>query len=514
VTSTQPPNLPGRRRDSDWLNPPLPLSLFVAVSFSQSGPHHGSRFREAVEQYSRIWNSLDVRYSAYRARDTWWNFVTEIRLHPDLPGATIDESLVELDDFVAGKLTLPMTDLAPILDGVDRGQVRFGDHQFKLAWPSRTGDGRHDEQQLHPVFSITHPEDGWRPFWQPEVDSVAFELGTSGGSLTETFTQEKWTNLERRLLTHTPPYFGMEDLMLYFLRANPPHNPGGSSRFFVAAPLYTRIESSDLSEGGTLGIRVRSPPQARPCDMRVVARRITGSKIERVVLRATENEALIAGVEPIVLNVPLEGCDWIDGAIIFVDERVDRFQFALPTPGSPNPRLAAVAITDLGARRFAQFVEGDESVLKIENGQEVGFSWLLALCGFQVLSTGLRGFNMGAAPDLVAFVPFSNLAIVVEATTRDLMGEGKLVRLADRAESLRRELSQFEVIAVALTGKRALSQPEVDQATHLGIKILVPDDCSRLRDLADQNEGPRRAFEYIKAKRNQATAGQLRGAIS
>ena len=129
-------------------------------------------------------------------------------------------------------------------------------------------------------------------------------------------------------------------------------------------------------------------------------------------------------------------------------------------------------------------------------------SWLLGLCGLQVISSGLRGFNMGDAPDLVAFVPYANQGMVVETTLRDLMGAGKLVRLRDRSSALSRELPNFEVVAVAVTAKQSLSDPEVALANQLGIKVLLPRDLTKLREFAERNEPPAATFNYIKAKRN------------
>ncbi len=476
----------------------------MAVSFSASGPHQLARFREVVGQYSGIWNSLDIRYSAIKAYDDWWNFATEIRLHYDDPGPGESESLVRLEDFVAGRLSLPFSELDSILDQVDRQELRVDEHAFKLAYPTRRADGGMTEYPLHSFFSVAQIGDQWRSFWQPEPDCVTFQLGAPGGSLQEMLDQHRWSDIERRLLIHDPPYFGMEDLMLYFLRAKPPHGLGGGTRFWVSAPLYTRIEGQELSENQDLVLRVRAPPRARCCDLRIVGRKVTGNAIERVVVRATEDESKLAGSDVVSFTVPLHTCDWVDGGLIFGTERVDRFQLALPSKESANPRLAALAITDLGNRRLEEFITGDEGSLRLENSQEVGLSWIFTLCGFQVLSTGLRGFNMGSAPDLVAFVPYSNAAIVLEATLRDLMAEDKMVRLRDRAESLSRQLPNFEVVAVAATAKPSLTAPEVSLADSLGVRVLLQPDVARLQEFAMRNDSPRAAFDFIKAKRNVA----------
>lgn len=474
----------------------------MAVSFSSSGPHHVARFREVVRRYEPIWQSLDIRYSALRARDCWWNFVTEVKLHFDPPTPSGPESQVQLDDFIAGHLSVPISELDAILSLVDQGTLNFGGQVIKLAQPTRAGDGSLTEYPAHPFFGVFHQEDSYRPFWQPEPDSVGYQVGSSSSSLHEILNQEVWNDIERRLLIHDPPYFGLEDVLLYLLRSNPPNQLGGATRFWVTAPLYTRIESTELTEARDLKLHVRAPPRARRRDLRVVARTAAGSTIERIVVRAPGDTNDIAGPDPVVLTVPLRGRDWIDGAVIFGIERVDRFQLSLPSPDFANPRFAALTITDLGSQRLGQFLEGDESSLRIENGQEVGMSWLLGLCGLQVISSGLRGFNMGDAPDLVAFVPYANQGMVVETTLRDLMGAGKLVRLRDRSSALSRELPNFEVVAVAVTAKQSLSDPEVALANQLGIKVLLPRDLTKLREFAERNEPPHATFNYIKAKRN------------
>lgn len=476
----------------------------MIASFSSSGPHHVARFREVVSRYPGLWKSLDIRYSAMKAHGRWWNFVTEVRLHWDEPALTGPESLVQLEDFVAGRLSGPFSDLDSILDQVDRQELEFGEHRFTLAHPSHSGGSSPTEYPFHPFFSVAQVGDGWKPFWQPEPDCVSFQVGATGGSLQELMDQHRLADIERRLLTHEPPYFGFEDLMLYFLRANQPHGLGGSTRCWISAPLYARIESQELLETHDLRLRIHAPPTARRSDLRVVGRRVKGSTIDRIVIRAAENENLLVGDGSVSVTIPLQTCDWVDGALIFGTERVDRFQLSLPSNESANPRLAVLAMTDLGNRRLDEFVTGAEASLRLENAQEVGLAWVLTLCGLQVLSTGLRGFNMGSAPDLVAFVPYVNAALVLEATRRDVMSEEKLVRLRDRTETLSRHLPDFDVVAVAATAKTSLTMPEVSLSDSLGVRVLLQPDLARLMEFALRNDPPRVTFDFVKAKRNLA----------
>ena len=118
------------------------------------------------------------------------------------------------------------------------------------------------------------------------------------------------------------------------------------------------------------------------------------------------------GAAPLDLTVDAAGFEWVGGALILKEEKVDEFTFVLPTSNQPNPRLASLDVTDQGSRKFQEFIEGNLAVGRPEESHEIRAAWLLGMAGFQVISSGLRSFSMGSAPDAFAFVPFSKAVLV------------------------------------------------------------------------------------------------------
>jgi hypothetical protein len=472
----------------------------MAISFATSGPHHLAEFRRQVGAFREVWHSLDVRYSAVQIGSDWFNFITDILLSPAEVSTPHDEPLVELSTFVALSRKLPISHLDGILDEIGQGAIRVHDHNVRLAQPPRQVGDHASAYPLQPFFRRSEAGSGWKPFWDPGRESVGFELEAHGGSLHELLPQERLGELERQLLVHSPPYFGLLDLSRYFLRSNAPGLSGGG-QLNVRAPLYTWVEDLQLEGDSALQLLVHCPSTISVNKLRLVARGVHDDEIVRFDLNGAGLTREGESGELIRFRIPVEDLSWIEGVVVLQDLRVDQFVFSLPLANSPNPRYDAIYTTDVGERRLRQFVGGDSGLGRIENQQVIGLTWILQLCGFQVLPAGLSGLNMGDSPDLFAFVPLSSSALVVEATTRDLAADGKLVKLHDRAEGLRRRLPNHDVVAVAATGKPTVTQPEADLAHRLGIVILAQSQLEELRIAAEQNTPTGKVFERIKQLR-------------
>lgn len=473
----------------------------MVVSFASSGPHHFVAFREQVSRFEGVWRSIDIRYSAVKVGDDWLNLMTDIRLSPAAapsPGTEDSEVFVRLPRLIAGRITQDLSQLDQVLQDIESTRLNLDGTPIRLVQPSREGVGTAQNFPFQPFFGEVSPSDGWKPFWDPERESKSFTLLAHGGNLGELVNQDLWRRFEHELLVHSPPYFGLDDLLRYFIRATDPVNTGGSTRLAVRAPVYTWVESQELDEGSNLVTRVRCPLTIQGTDLRLVARAGTDSSVVRFDERG--GHAVAADDHNIVtITVPVEGLHWIQGALILRDTRVDDFAFALPRASSANPRYDALYITDVGERRLRQFVEVDNAMTRPELAQVAGLSWLFQLCGFQVLATGLPGFNMGTAPDLLAFVPLAEAVVVVEATTRDLASDGKLVKLRDRADALKERLPRFDVLALAATAKSTVTTPEADLARSLNVRILTQSELEDLRQMAERNESPSRVFARLKS---------------
>jgi hypothetical protein len=468
------------------------------MSLSSSGPHQVDAFRNRISPFQGLWRSLDVRYSAVSYSGIWYNLISEVLLTSAAPDPSLDETFVELPSFKSGRFSWNIDRLDGILESIKSQHFDLGDLHLRLATPNRTGQGQIQDSPESAFFSVASVNEGWKPFWRPGVDSVAFTLGSWSGSTQELLGVEARRELDRQLLIHAPPYFGLDDLAQYFLRAVLPLQY--QARFYVTAPLETRIQEVVLDADNRISLSIIAPPTALKRDLRVVARTLANDRVTRLDIHPTESGEESVGSDIIRLSVDSTGFEWVGGALILKQEKVDEFTFVLPSVNQPNPRLASLDVTDQGPRRLEEYLGGDLAVGRPEESHEIGSAWLLSIAGFQVISSGLRSLSMGSAPDAFAFVPFSNSVLVVEATTADLATDGKLVKLFDRAEALRRILPGFEVLPVAMTRKSQLTPVESGAARELGVRVLGPEEFAEMRERARRNDPPARTFEYIKSK--------------
>jgi len=466
---------------------------------SSSGPHQFVAFREQIERFAGLWQSIDARYSAVKVGDQWLNMMTDIRLSPSPPPADRTEVFVRLPRLVAGRDSREISALDQILRAVEANLVTLGDVTIRLVQATRQQDGSPTAYPYQPFFGIEPPGGGWRAFWDPERDSTTFALTGHGGGLQELIGQDLWREFERQLLVHTPPYFGFEDFLRFSVRATDPVNLNGAARFTVRAPVFSWVDNQVLDERSNLVTRVRCPETVEAGSIRLVARAgDEGGAIARFDNHGEVSE-VIDGERFVTMVMPVEGLAWIQGALILRDTKIDEFVFTLPLASSPNPRYEAMYITDVGERNLRQFTAGNPAASRSENAQLVGLSWLLQLCGFQVLVSGLPGLNMGSAPDLLAFVPLAQAVVIIEATSRDLASDGKLVKLHDRAGALAGRLPGFDVLAVAATSKPSVTPPELELARTLNVRIMTQSELENLRQLAERNETPSRVFAHLKS---------------
>ncbi len=476
----------------------------MAVSMSSSGPHQFAGFLSAIDRFPRLWQSLDVRYSAIKKDGTWYNFVTDIRLTPEAIDETVSGTFVDLARLRAGHSSLPFDHLLSVLTDIEAGRLLVDGFEMTIRQPPQQNQGPGPGFPYGFFFGIEDASDRQHTFWDPGPETTALTLSAHGGSLLDLIGPDTWRDLDRELLAHTPSYFGLDDLLRFFIRIRRHNGVSGGALFSIRAPVYTLINRLDLGEDNKLTVEVHFPRTVDPGHLRIVARGVEGESVNRYDIKGTE-EAVTHEPRVCTLRLDTRGLSWIQGALILRELKVEEFELALPVANSPNPRYEALHITDQGEARLRQFVGGDATTLRLENSQEVALSWLLQLCGFQVLASGLKGFNMGSAPDLIAFVPYSRQALVIEVTRSDLATEGKLVKLHDRAASLKERLPDFQVVAVAATAKTSVTKPEVEIATSLGVKILVQGDMEWLRQAAENNQLPSKVFAYVSGARPPVT---------
>ncbi|HZY70207.1 MAG TPA: hypothetical protein VFF67_04415 [Thermoplasmata archaeon] len=469
------------------------------------------RFLDELLPFRDIWVSAEILYSAFRVANQWYNLSTRILLSARDLSPMRATTYVDIPDLVAGKLAVSSDKLSIILDSLVEGHLEIGSFDFLLASPVPgtepvamnsyswwTGEG-----------DVANPQIEIR-FGDVSSYGYGFTLLGEGEQLARALDAQAWARIGRRMIAGDPPVIGFEDLAASFLRRVSPFTSGHHSSIVVIAPLYARFGEPEFVDDNRLSLSVSGARGTNPADYRLVVRKRLQGDLQRENLRLDKSNEFgpypsdVNDIIRLAEEVEIAGVDWIGAHLLFRDFPVDVLAFPIPPPNSPNPRIRVLQALDVGDERVRELLSGDKKALKDDERFEIGVSWILQFCGFQVLLADFRKRRLseGGFSDIIAFVPLSQSAMICEATLDNLAADGKLVKLAHRVESAGRALedSNIKPLAVIVTANQLVTRLELDQASALRIAVLSLADLQALYDMADRNETAKSCFEFIQGR--------------
>jgi hypothetical protein len=423
-----------------------------------------------------------------------------------------DKLLFKNEDFAAGELTQESEHLDRVLASLREGVLNASGLEVELRAPrgSRLEDPlKPEEVDAYNWRLLKFPRDTtWFAAWTPEPATFSFVVDGSGGSNFPLVNDARVERIDRALITGDPPYMNLQDLGRAFIRTTQDLGPGMGNSFWVAAPLYTRITEIRLDSPGTLGLRIETPRPVAESDLRLAVRRWSPKEdlreVYAVKLGKDDNSPLRGGEA----QIPLETAQFIEAHLLFRNVDVGQATHWVPSSDSANPRMAAFRSTLLGDERLDMALGVGEKELRNSGAFEITVGWVLTFCGYQVLATDLKAYDLGNAPDIIGFVPYAKSAVAVSVTLNEFSSDD-LVRLRDQSERLTRALPGLEVLPVAVSRKQAVTEPEAETARHLGIALVGRDELTHLLQMADANEPPPKCHDYL-VKRTSLRPGSDR----
>jgi hypothetical protein len=167
------------------------------------------------------------------------------------------------------------------------------------------------------------------------------------------------------------------------------------------------------------------------------------------------------------------------------------FWVADPTT-APNAKRVVYEITDNQLEILNDMLTKSQS-RGAARELETGVAWVLWMLGFSVAHLGSTPRTQDAV-DLIATTPNGNFA-VIECTTGLLKADHKLPRVVERADAIRRRLTEsgnrhLRVLAVIVTSKtRSEIVADIEQAERLKVLVITREDLeqSSIRTLAPPN---------------------------
>lgn len=480
----------------------------ISAGTSDEGPIN--RLLQAIDPFRDIWRSVEVRYSILEDSGQWCCLSTRMLFSARDLGAMTPETFVDIPRIRAGRFSIPASEGFSALSSLRTGRLRVGPLDVLLASvvPKSSPLTLNPYSWWFEEGQLSTPRSEIR---YNDLTSYGhgFTLLGTGEQIARSINHNEWSTLGRSMISGEPPVIGFEDLAEAFLRRVSPFTPSHPVALSVVAPLYSRFEEPDVARGESVSIIMSGPPTSRPADFQlVVLKRVMGDLMRDSYVLGEDDRF---GPEPrssgaaiqLAKPVSVTEADWLGAYLLFRKLAIDQLAFPLPAPHSANPRIRVLQALDEGDRRVRELLAGNKKSLKDNSRFEIGVSWILQFCGFQVLLADLSGQKLseGGFSDLIAFVPLSKSVVICEATIDTITVDRKLVKLAHRTESARSVLQDdgVEVIPVIATANQLVTEPERTEAASLGIAILSLSDLNTLFEMADKNESPSACLGFIKS---------------
>ena len=402
------------------------------------------RFLELVDG-SGFWESVDLRFCAFRSGRRWVNLVTRGFLDHRNSRSVPRLSPVDRRDFRAWQVVRPIADLSAVVRGIAGGMARL-----------RPRFVRYVEKSGQPAVDLRYSFSELAASYQTaEYDLWSCHtLVGYGSSIFDVVRQAGHDPFELDGLIRSGPnaYDGLPDLVRRFCaRPRGLKIQGNTTVVELIAPLavcFDRESVASTSERVTVSLRAAADVFVAKAEL-VWTLGTGGVPVRHGSTKLREHEW---GQEGAALRsqlpVPIRKGD--DTATLFIligDRCVDCV--SVPLAGS-NPRMRAHNVFDGSGHAFLEKLRDEEWRNAKEFEAAVGL--LLFFLGFQVDPLSAQK-GMGNAVDHLAFDPGSSMILAVECTVGPPDGGGKLGKLIARSEDVRSQLPDSEVVAVLATAR-------------------------------------------------------------
>lgn len=439
------------------------------------------RFLNLVDG-SGFWESIDLRFCAFRSGRLWVNLVTRGFLDHRTPRSVPRRSAVDRRDFRAWQVVRPIADLSAVVCGIADGVAKLRPRSVRYVQKSGqpTVDLRYCFSEL--AASYQNAEyDLWSSHTLVGYGSTIFDVVRQAGR--DPF------ELDGMIRGGPNAYDGLPDLVRRFCsRPRGLEIQGNTTVVELIAPLAVRFDRervASTSERLTIALRAAAEVFVARAEI-VWTLGTAGEPVRHGSTKLSEHEWKQEGSGlHSQLDVPIRKGD--DTATLFIligDRCVDCV--SVPLAGS-NPRMRAHKVFDRSGHAFLEKL-GDEEWRNAKEF-ETAVGLLLFFLGFQVDPLSAQK-GMGNAVDHLAHDPGSSTILAVECTVGPPDGGGKLGKLIARSEDVRSQLPDSEVVAVLATARprAALSTVEVEKAARDDVVVLALEDLHDLWTAAQGGE--------------------------
>lgn len=426
-------------------------------------PEELASFRRELDRLPGLWHSIDLRTIAVFIGGQWHNLGTRIYLDPrNASQVTRFLSLPDSGDVFAVQEVRDAEDLDSLLGALASGAVEIGGrvvHFETLASATGSDPRPYDLGVGYSDVSSGGARDyvHWSTLHAFGHGSTLARIVGAGGLPRD--------RIDAATRLGEAPYDGLADLERYFLASPQPAHGNTMVGFEVFAPIQVRIDrDGSRLENGSLTIHLEATSRAFLEASSIGLFGLDGSELPVQgsfrPLNLTPHEARPVWRGTITTDV---GGTYFAKLMLRVDPWcVDRaVLFDLHRPGR-NQRQRAYQAMDPGESLFREWLFPETP--DRDDQFERAVARLFVMLGYLVDSyAGTK--RLGEGVDLLAHDPFRPQLLAVECTTGAPGSGGKLGRLVARAQSLRRELGDVEVLPILVTSLPQESVPRDHQGS-------------------------------------------------
>ena len=426
-------------------------------------PEELASFRRELDRLpDHLWRSIDLRLVATRINGQWHNLGARAYLDArEAQQVTRFPSLPETDDLLVIQEVREKRDVDSLLASMASGLAEIAGRPVHFQTLTKTTGG--DPRPYFFGVGFSDVSNGmardyvyWSTLYAFGHGSALADLIGAGG-----LPRDRFDAATRR--GHTP-YDGLADLERYFLAKPQPAQGNTMVGFEVFAPFQVRL-SQDRSrlEGGTLTVHLEAASREFLEASSVGLFGLDGSDLPvQGSFPARELSLHEGGMWRATVTAPVGGTFFAKVMLCVGPWCVDRaVLFDLHRPGR-NQRQLAYQAMDPGESLFREWLFPETP--DRDDQFERAVARLFVMLGYQVDSyAGVK--RLGEGVDLLAHDPFRPRLLAVECTTGAPGTAGKLGRLVARAQTLKRDLKDVEVLPVLVTALPQESIPKDEQGS-------------------------------------------------
>jgi len=439
-----------------------------------------SGIKETLDRRRDLYESVNLKIAALKVDGKWYNRRASALFSPEIVSNEVAR-IVDVENFaVFSNLADVQSVLRDLLDIATTGQFVCGGERihFTNIDDRRSAnvvyDDYHSRGSRQSVeFGIDWPADFFRCEWQYQNENVGIQRIA-----------------DNQIRCHNPPYEDVREAILSTVHAYKDMCSSGSILWWIF-PTYLGIETCSL-DGDDFAVAIKFHESIDPGRVRasLVGR---GPEIRRKQVQFREEPVmtnqksilraraatLLENVSSVRTYLFLDS----DRPPLTIDENEVRNRRS-----RINERIAAHELFDVGCERILDYLQSEQ--LKESGRFEWAVATILHFSGFYTERMGREG--LGEVPDVLAFYPDEDTLIVGECTV-GVPDENKIMKLRDRAESLRSLNRQIRAIMFCRAERR------MTQEVAIAPEIIVVDGekIREVFDMASRGVPTQQIFSYM-----------------